>query len=236
MEATDQANLLVPSGSAAPTPVVQMGVPVEALVFDLIRQVNGAHCEDDNDMALCVDLDKKLQFAATVVNENHTAMTAGIVESKRRIDERKKRIIEAITAGRDYLKGLILVRDKQLRREAEERAAAERRAAEDKALADAERLAAEGKSAEADQVLAEGAELAGSVGPVQRAGPVRGRTAGAASIGTKWDFEITAPEQVPRELCSPDSKKIRAAVQRKDNPLREVAGLRIFEADTFANR
>jgi hypothetical protein len=213
-----------------------MGVPVEALVYDLIRQVNIARCNDDTGMALCVDLDKKLQSAATRVNENHTAMTAGIVESKRFIDERKKKCIEAITAGRNYLKGLIIDRDKQLRREAEERAAAERKEAEDKALADAERLAAEGKRAEADQVLAEGAELAGSVGPVQRVGPVRGMTAGAASIGKKWGFEIIDATAVPREFCTVDEKLIRKAAPKHPAQPPEIPGVKWIEEDTFANR
>ena len=84
--------------------------------------------------------------------------------------------------------------------------------------------------------MAEGAELAGSIGPVQRTGPVRGATAGAASIGTRWDYTIEFPTLVPREYCSPDLTLIRTAVRREQNPVRDIPGVRIFEADTFANR
>lgn len=41
-----------------------------------------------------------------------------------------------------------------------------------------------------------------------------------------WIFEILDPAQVPREYCTPDSKKIREAVRMG---VREMAGVRIYE-------
>lgn len=51
-------------------------------------------------------------------------------------------------------------------------------------------------------------------------------TAKGTSVRTTWDFEITAPNSVPRELCSPDEKLIRAAVKLGH---REIPGVRVFE-------
>jgi hypothetical protein len=54
------------------------------------------------------------------------------------------------------------------------------------------------------------------------------RTEGGAtaSIRTQWTGEITDPDQVPREYCSPDEKKINQAVKAG---IREIPGVRIFE-------
>ena len=61
----------------------------------------------------------------------------------------------------------------------------------------------------------------------------RTETGATASIRTQWVGEIEDPDQVPREYCIPDEKKIRQAV--KDG-IREIAGVRIFEKPTTVLR
>ena len=46
------------------------------------------------------------------------------------------------------------------------------------------------------------------------------------STRSVWTYEITDPDLVPRELCSPDPRKIQAAV---DQGLRSTPGVRIYE-------
>lgn len=46
------------------------------------------------------------------------------------------------------------------------------------------------------------------------------------STRTIWKFEVTDPNAVSRELCSPDPKKIQAAI---DLGAREIAGVRVFK-------
>lgn len=41
----------------------------------------------------------------------------------------------------------------------------------------------------------------------------------------KWTFEVTAPEEVDRLLCSPDDKKIQSLI---DGGIREIKGVRVF--------
>lgn len=48
----------------------------------------------------------------------------------------------------------------------------------------------------------------------------------SASIRTQWTGEITDPDQVPREYCSPDQGKITQAVKAG---IREIPGIRIYE-------
>jgi hypothetical protein len=51
----------------------------------------------------------------------------------------------------------------------------------------------------------------------------------SASIRTAWTAEITDPDQVPREYCSPDQTKINQAVKAG---VRQIPGVRIFEKPT----
>jgi hypothetical protein len=46
------------------------------------------------------------------------------------------------------------------------------------------------------------------------------------SVRTVWKFRITVPGNVPRELCNPDDRLIRAAV---DAGRRDIAGVEIYE-------
>jgi hypothetical protein len=48
-----------------------------------------------------------------------------------------------------------------------------------------------------------------------------------------WTFEIVDQNLIPRELCSPDTTKIRAAVHLG---ARDIPGVRIFETDNMAVR
>lgn len=54
-----------------------------------------------------------------------------------------------------------------------------------------------------------------------------------AGIATRevWKFEITDPDAVPREFCSPDPKKIGAVA-----PETPIAGVRWFQEDVIASR
>jgi hypothetical protein len=57
----------------------------------------------------------------------------------------------------------------------------------------------------------------------------RTESGASASIRTAWTAEITDPDQVPREYCSPDQAKITQAVKAG---IREIPGVKIFEKPT----
>lgn len=56
--------------------------------------------------------------------------------------------------------------------------------------------------------------------------PVVRSESASASIRTKWKAEVLNPDEIERQFCSPDMKKIQAAV---DGGLREIKGCRVFE-------
>jgi hypothetical protein len=56
---------------------------------------------------------------------------------------------------------------------------------------------------------------------------------GTATVKMVWKYEVTEEEKVPRQFCSPDSKKIRAAI---DQGVRTIPGVRIWEEPTVAVR
>lgn len=84
---------------------------------------------------------------------------------------------------------------------------------------------------EYQRVLDEEAEKAGVEAP-QVTAPimpeektkVKGETGSTAYTGGRWKATVTKEEDVPREYCSPDSKKINAAVRAG---IREIPGVEI---------
>lgn len=58
-------------------------------------------------------------------------------------------------------------------------------------------------------------------------------TTPGVSVRKVWTFEIVDVDAVPREFCSPDNGKIRAAVASGN---REIDGVRIFENEVVASR
>ncbi len=48
------------------------------------------------------------------------------------------------------------------------------------------------------------------------------------SVRNVWDFEVLQPDSVPRGFCSPDPKKIRAALSTDPDRPPSIAGVRCF--------
>jgi len=239
-EQTQQApaHAPVPQEQSArpPEPAVKVDTPVEARVYELIGSTNRAYCSDEESLALCIDLDKALQQSEKRVSDKHKAMTEGITASKSFIDGEKRKMVKAITDARAHIQKALIGPYREARaKAAQEEAERDRKEQEERALADAERLESEGKGEEAEQVLEEAGELA--PGYVEQTGPVRGHTAGTASFTDFVNYEIEAPGEVPRELCSPDEKKIREALKDADPKAPPtIPGLRTFKDTRMTNR
>lgn len=65
------------------------------------------------------------------------------------------------------------------------------------------------------------AELVPEVAPIE--------TVSALKTRTIWKYEILDEFQIPREWLCLDTTKIYRAVTRRDNPVREIPGVRIYE-------
>lgn len=68
------------------------------------------------------------------------------------------------------------------------------------------------------------AELVPEVAPVE--------TVSALKTRTTWKYEILDESKIPREWLCVDTTKIYKAVTRRDNPLREIPGVRIYDEES----
>lgn len=57
------------------------------------------------------------------------------------------------------------------------------------------------------------------------------KTKMAAKMRTIWRYEVLNSAEVPRQWLCVDTVKIQKAVTRKDKPVREIPGVRIFSED-----
>lgn len=145
---------------------------------------------------------------------------------------------------------------REQRRFAEEQAAREHKEAEDRRLAEAARqekeaqeaqeqaaaLENEGrtveaqaaldvaqvKEAQAQHALNEAADL--PMAPVMT-GPTKFRGAFGRTSHEKvfWNYEVKDFDQIPREWLALDVERVKESINRKENPARQIPGLRIFE-------
>lgn len=160
--------------------------------------------------------DQELQFAGEVQTEisklvkkletERKAVTAPIDDMKRAIMAKEKELATPLKAELERIKALTSayatecarrIEEERRRREAEERRAAE-------AAVAAEEADPFGFNAPAP--------AAPAAAPMQM--PTMPKSA-ANRMVERWDFEVVDANAVPRELCSPDERKIRAVLAAK---------------------
>lgn len=160
--------------------------------------------------------DQELQFAGEVQTEisklvkkletERKAVTAPIDDMKRAIMAKEKELATPLKAELERIKALTSayatecarrIEEERRRREAEERRAAEAA------------VAAE----EADPF---GFNAPAPAAPAAAPMPMPTMPKSAANrMVERWDFEVVDANAVPRELCSPDERKIRAVLAAK---------------------
>lgn len=163
-----------------------------------------------------VTSDQELQFAGEVQTEisklvkkletERKAVTAPIDDMKRAIMAKEKELATPLKAELERIKALTSayatecarrIEEERRRREAEERRAAEAA------------VAAE----EADPF---GFNAPAHAAPAAAPMPMPTMPKSAANrMVERWDFEVVDANAVPRELCSPDERKIRAVLAAK---------------------
>jgi predicted RecB family endonuclease len=62
---------------------------------------------------------------------------------------------------------------------------------------------------------------------------IRTSTGESVTFKTRWTYEVTNPDSVPRDICDPSHRKIADAVKAG---IREISGVRIFETTDTATR
>jgi len=237
---TEQQNELVTQEEAQPPgpPLVQYNKDpaIRTRGYELVASANKASCLDEEQRGLCITLDDYLKVQLQVIDERRKLVTAPMDQAKAAVMEPFNAEKKAMTAARERVQKLILAFNEK--KDAEARALAEegRKAQEEEALANAEAMAEAGRHEEAENVLQEGAEMAEAVGGAPETKTVRGVGGGTASFTEVWKFEIQEPSLIPRIYCIPDDKLIREAIRRKDEPVREIPGVRVYSEKKMVNR
>jgi len=199
----------------------EFGEQIFAQVNEVVRKSQATvikiDCREDtviaNDQigllkAIVSNINKKRLEHSRVVIDFRDANNAWYNEFKSLLDEELLRIT---TMSGEY----------QRKCREEERKAEEARQAEIR-----RREAIQKAHAEKEHVIDETprAELVPEVAPI--------KTVSALKTRTTWKYEILDESQIPREWLCVDTAKIQKAVTRRDNPIREIPGVRIYEHES----
>ena len=184
---------------------------------------------DEASAAAATDLGNKIRVAETDIDEIRKKTNRPFLDVKKMIDglfsDAQKITADANAAITPKLK-------EYARKEREQREAAERE--RQRIIDEANRKAQEqmeaGRMKQAEKTLNRAADDIQFLSTEKQT--VQGRTA-AMITSAPWTFEIEAEAEIPREYCTPDSVKIRAAVKAG---VRDIAGVRIFQDDRVSLR
>ena len=168
--------------------------------------------DEELEVAGKFETDCKKQIKA--LSEIRLAMTRPLDAAKKSITDKEKELVKPLQKEQERVNGMTVAYATMLARKAEEermaREAAEREAAEAALAAEDAQRAAE---------AAFGLEPSGVVDPIPvtplPAVTTTGPHTSSNRFAEKWDFVIVDPNAVPRELCSPDERKIRALMQAR---------------------
>lgn len=115
----------------------------------------------------------------------------------------------------------------RLAEEAKKQSAERQKIAEENYRIEAEKRELEAEKRKAAQERAQ-LELEKQAAAAEKEAAKAEKARPKSNIATVTEFEITDADAVPRKLCSPDEKKIRAFIKEWGNDS-EIAGMRIFE-------
>lgn len=196
----------------------------------LVAPIQGLLVTDQTTMEAALHHGSVLVAMKKRINEKGDELTRPLFTRQREINAEKNGLLDLLATPERHLRDQLAAfraeqdrlkraAEEKLRREREER---EKREAEEREAA----KAILGDTSE-DNAL----EQARISGEAARAEARAQAAASAAAVKVKgssmvWKFEIEDGEKVPRNLCSPDEKKIRGAVQMG---LRQIDGVRIYQ-------
>jgi len=191
----------------------------------LAEAASVARVESQDELERAGSIEARLKSLIKELNAQRLALTGPIEALKKKIIADEKTLVKPLETALDSLHAMTTAYATRLE---QERQAALKRAAE-----------VEAAQAEAAVAQEEAAAVFGLVdntpAPVAPAVfvPDRVRASAQNRIVEKWDFEVTDPSAVPRELCSVDATKIRAFLRGKKSDgykaeQIQVPGLRIF--------
>lgn len=172
---------------------------------------------------------KELEFATADDVQFAAEMLADIKGQIKRLDERRKEITapmrQALKSANDLFKPALQHLEAGEKWLKEQLASAHKREEEAKLAA----------LAEANEAVAEGDEEAVSEALQTMAKADGLSEAEGVSYRKVWKYAVERPDAVPRQFCSPDTRKIAAAVQQYKGQT-AIPGIRVWEDTQVASR
>ncbi len=187
-------------------------------------------CEvtDDATAERATDLGKGLAALARKLDETRKEYTRPLDALKKKIMGNFDAPMAALMRAANSVRSKLLVymqAQEHIRREAARR--------------EQERLIAEAIKAATPAEQERQLEMAVAVETVAasaKAEVTRGNYGASASLRREWTFDVVDLALVPREWLVLDEARLRLAVRRKDDPVRDVPGLRIYQQESLAIR
>jgi len=208
-------------------------------LLDAVERFKAGHLpiRDDEEQGSAAEFVRQLRAFMTASEELRERLGRPYLDCTSTLNTAFKRLTADVTTGRETvdqaLTAFALVRAEEERQRREAVAAEQKRVAEL-----AERQARQtGDDAAWDRAVdtaarSEKATRKAAARPADLS-RVRGDMGAVASLREHWAWEVIDADAVPREYCTMDARKVRAAIAAGT---REITGLRIFNASTVAVR
>ena len=209
--------------------------PVEEKALSIVDKAKAVQVTDAETYTAAGDLWKAIGEMIREVKETFDPICDAAHRAHKAAVEKRSKYLDPLTTAQKSVKGLMAAYDaEQERRRREEQARLEaiaRKEEEDRRLMEA--IAAEEEmnriGMTKDEVAQETAailETPVSVAPIviPKATP---KLAGGPVYQTRWDYEIVAPNLIPREYLTPDTVKIGAVVRALKEQA-NIPGIKVF--------
>ncbi|HSW64481.1 MAG TPA: hypothetical protein VLH56_14415 [Dissulfurispiraceae bacterium] len=192
--------------------------------------VQGIEVTDNESFGNAGGFLKKIKFAIKELDAKRKELVDPLNQVVKKINAAFKPKVDALESVQRALEGK-MGKWQIEERNRKEKAAAEIRAKELAEMETRKNEYADAAAVTGDEELLKRAEIIEAKQTEEAAREIKAKVTARTEEATtstrfEWAFEITAPEEISRKYCSPDEKKIRAAV--KDGA-RDIAGVRIYE-------
>lgn len=199
---------------------IKMADTIKAEITETVKKSEAVviKCEDYEDSALAGQNIDKLRAFVNAVEDKRLQFGRKISAFKKGWDSFFGDIMNPAQAEITRIKGMVSAYQTRLR---EEQAETERKRQAEIARRQKIQEAHKAQGHEIDETPREA--LVPELAPI--------KTQMAVKMRTIWRYEITDERIVPKHYLMVDTTKIQRSITRKDNPVRDIPGVRIYSED-----
>lgn len=199
---------------------------------DIHEKINGVVLADEESAAQLTSLVKILKDHAKLLDAERDTLVRPLNDHVKTINGRWKQRIDIIGAIEAAGKRALGAWQAMQRRKAEAEEAQRRKAEQERLLA----VAAEQKNEDVGDAIMELADVQTAPATAPGPGVVRGVAGGSAGSMTRKIFEVTDFYAIPREYLMINEVMINQAINRKDNRVTDIPGIKIMDKEIVSIR